>query len=262
MSADKEKLEQEEQPEETAENETGPADPAEEAASEQPAGAEAETAGAADEEAVAAVPRYKPTFHREFRLAESGKWASQCMQCGLCVTTCPAYELMELTPREMFKWIHAGEAKKVLSANTPWLCTSCYLCTVRCPRGIPIVDVMGSLKYMLGGRMGGTGVPLLSEVFFQSALKRGRVYEAMMTNNYFMFQGPASIPIALKQVDVGIQMMLHRRLPLLPPPKIKGIEGLQKIVKRAEEMQEAVAKARLEAMEEVRQKEAQRNGGV
>lgn len=237
MSADKEKLEQEEQVEKTEEAETEQPEQPEQPDSEQAEGEEAE-----EEEVIVPVPRYEPAFHREFRKIENGEYASQCMQCGLCVVTCPARDLMDLTPREMFKLIHAGEREKVMSANTPWLCTSCYLCTVRCPRGIPIVDVMHGLKYELGQKSCKTGVPLLSKVFFLSAMKRGRVYEAMMTNNYFMFQGPGSLPVALKQLDVGIEMMKHKRLPLFPPKKIKGLAQLKKIVERAKALQKEAHK--------------------
>lgn len=234
MSADKEQLEQEEkqeQPEQTDAEQQ-----------EQPEQVEPEAEQPEEEEVIVPVPRYEPAFHREFRKIENGEYASQCMQCGLCAVTCPAREMMDLTPRQMFKLIHAGEKEKVMSANTPWLCTSCYLCTVRCPRGIPIVDVMHGLKHELSQKSCKTGVPLLSKVFFLSAMKRGRVYEAMMTNNYYMFQGPGSIPGALKQLDVGLEMIKHKRLPIFPPKKIKGIAQLKKIVEKAKAIQKEAHK--------------------
>ncbi|MDP3051055.1 MAG: 4Fe-4S dicluster domain-containing protein, partial [Eubacteriales bacterium] len=123
-----------------------------------------------------ATPRYAPDFHQEFRKIENGEYASQCMQCGLCAVTCPSREMMDYTPRAFFKLIHAGEKEKVMKANTPWLCTSCYLCTVRCPRGIPIVDVMHGLKHELAQKSSKDGVALLSKVFFKTFMKRGRLF--------------------------------------------------------------------------------------
>ncbi|MDA8097508.1 MAG: 4Fe-4S dicluster domain-containing protein [Desulforudis sp.] len=189
-----------------------------------------------------ATPKYEPAFHREFRAIENGAYASQCMQCGLCAVTCPARELMDYTPRRLFKMIHAGEKEKVMNANTPWLCTSCYLCTVRCPRGIPIVDVMHGLKHELAKKSCKSGVALLSKVFFQSAMKRGRVYEAAMTNSFYMKLGPGSIPDAMKQQDVGLDMIKHKRLPLFPPKKIKGLKDLKKIYEKAAAIQKEAHK--------------------
>ena len=37
---------------------------------------------------------------------------------------------------------------RVVKSNTIWLCTSCYYCTVRCPAGIKITDLMYELKRM------------------------------------------------------------------------------------------------------------------
>ncbi|MEW6725860.1 4Fe-4S dicluster domain-containing protein [Desulforudis sp. 1088] len=178
-------------------------------------------------------PSYDPSFTRELRKIEGGEYATQCMQCGLCAVTCPARKMMDYPPRQLFKMIQAGEKDAVLKANTPWLCTSCYHCTVRCPRGIPIVDFMHALKNYHYAK--GTKAPilLLSKVFFDSMMKRGKVFELGMTNGYFMKQGPGSIPEAMKQQDVGLEMIKHKRLPFFPPKKVKGLGQVKKIYDKA-----------------------------
>ncbi|MBO8128326.1 MAG: 4Fe-4S dicluster domain-containing protein [Peptococcaceae bacterium] len=177
--------------------------------------------------------KYNPAASREVYNLESGKYAQQCMQCGLCAVTCPARHLMDYTPRQLFKMLFAGEVDKVLKANTPWLCTSCCLCTVRCPRGIPIIDVMHSLKHYHFEKGTKAPVATLSKVFFDSMMKRGRVFELGMTNAYYMKSGFGAIKDAMKMQDVGMAMMKAKRLPLAPPKKVKGLGDVKKIYDKA-----------------------------
>ena len=32
--------------------------------------------------------------------------------------------------------------EKVKKSNTPWICLTCFICTVRCPKGIDIAKIM------------------------------------------------------------------------------------------------------------------------
>ena len=70
----------------------------------------------------------------------------RCIQCGTCSATCPVSLYMDLTPRRVVAMTRAGFKKEVLESNTIWLCASCYSCTVECPKGIKITDIMYALK--------------------------------------------------------------------------------------------------------------------
>ena len=39
-----------------------------------------------------------------------------------------------------------GWKDDVLGSKTIWLCTSCYACSVKCPREIPVTDILYALK--------------------------------------------------------------------------------------------------------------------
>jgi Fe-S oxidoreductase len=66
------------------------------------------------------------------------------------------YSVRHLQRYVSFKHIHglypaanrgdgSGRFKgEVLSSYTSWLCASCYACTVECPKGIKITDIMYS----------------------------------------------------------------------------------------------------------------------
>ncbi len=71
-----------------------------------------------------------------------------CIQCGTCGGSCPSGADMDHTPRQLFAMINAGLRQDVLHSNTPWYCVSCYYCTVRCPKEIPITELMYTLKRM------------------------------------------------------------------------------------------------------------------
>ena len=69
---------------------------------------------------------------------------------------------------------------KVVKSNTIWLCTSCYSCTVRCPAGIKITDIMYELKrmaikYDLAPKDGKN--PAMTKYFVDNVHKHGRNHE-------------------------------------------------------------------------------------
>lgn len=66
----------------------------------------------------------------------------KCIQCGTCSASCPTAYAMDYTPRQIIAALRAGELDKVLRSNTPWLCASCYYCTVRCPAGIQFTEFL------------------------------------------------------------------------------------------------------------------------
>jgi heterodisulfide reductase subunit D len=69
-----------------------------------------------------------------------------CFQCGTCSASCPAAELMDYMPRQVWQLMRLGLREQVLNSRTFWLCTQCYACQVRCPRGIKIAETMRRLR--------------------------------------------------------------------------------------------------------------------
>jgi Fe-S oxidoreductase len=69
-----------------------------------------------------------------------------CYQCGTCSASCPAVELMDYAPRQLWQLMRLGMREEVMNSRTFWLCTQCYACQVRCPRGISISETMRHLR--------------------------------------------------------------------------------------------------------------------
>ena len=68
-----------------------------------------------------------------------------CYQCGECSGGCPQSAVMDLLPNQVIHKIQMGD-DSVLDTNTFWICSSCLICSARCPKGIDIAKVMESLR--------------------------------------------------------------------------------------------------------------------
>ncbi|MGD8398250.1 MAG: (Fe-S)-binding protein [Anaerolineae bacterium] len=85
---------------------------------------------------------------REFIQQVEPDWPKllTCLQCGTCSASCPAAALMDYAPRQLWQMMRLGMRELVMNSRTFWLCTQCYACQVRCPRGIQIGETMRNLR--------------------------------------------------------------------------------------------------------------------
>jgi len=78
----------------------------------------------------------------------SGENLNLCFQCGACSSGCPLTEEMDLLPSKVIRFVQLGEME-VLDSKTIWVCSTCFNCEVRCPRGIDIANVMEALRQLM-----------------------------------------------------------------------------------------------------------------
>lgn len=176
----------------------------------------------------------EPSFSNEIAnmmYATHGNPITNCLQCGTCSGTCPAAEFMDHTPRVIIAMIHAGLKDEVLASNTYWSCASCYHCTVRCPAGIDITDMMYALKrYSMWKSRYKEGLigPDFSEVFVKTIVSSGKSFEPILATAYLpKFSAGELIQEAL----MATGLVLKGKIPLLPK-KIKRLKNFQRMVKR------------------------------
>lgn len=74
------------------------------------------------------------------KLSRTGNDILKCMHCGICTGSCPSGRHMSLNIRRLLRKVRTD--RSVLSDDTLWMCTTCYNCQERCPRGIDIVDTI------------------------------------------------------------------------------------------------------------------------
>jgi heterodisulfide reductase subunit C len=78
----------------------------------------------------------------------SGENIDLCFQCGACSSGCPLTEEMDLLPSTVIRYAQLG-MEEALESTTIWVCSTCFNCEVRCPRGIDIANVMEALRQVV-----------------------------------------------------------------------------------------------------------------
>jgi quinone-modifying oxidoreductase, subunit QmoC len=158
--------------------------------------------------------KYEATLDKDFgkKIAKEahGEKLFGCIQCGNCSASCPLSSYMDYTPRKIIAMVRAGFKTEVLSNSTIWLCASCYNCTVECPKGIKITDVMYALKReaiinkIYPKRF---PVPIMASTFFNEVKKRGRSNEFSLLLNYYLrtniFKSLSFATLGLKLFKAG-----------------------------------------------------------
>lgn len=165
-----------------------------------------------------------------------------CIQCGTCAGSCPNANKMDYTPRQMVALLREESKEsdeKVLRSNSMWFCTSCYLCKVRCPRGINITDIMYDLKrlsvrHSLTRRRGRTST--LTRTFVENVNNYGRIHEMDFMVRYHMRLNPLEL---VGMIPLGWRMLRRGRMPL-KGHRIKALVQLRAIMAKAEQLEAAV----------------------
>ena len=167
--------------------------------------------------------------------APGGEKLVTCVQCGTCGGSCPSGPDMDHTPRQLFALINAGERDIVLRSNTPWYCVACYYCTVRCPKEIPITELMYALKRVsvLHKAYDDSKAPDFSKVFIRWVEQFGRSFEVGLMGVHMIRHNPLG---AFKIVDMAVGMITKGRM-AFTPTRIHGMSGLKRILAKAKELE-------------------------
>ena len=86
-----------------------------------------------------------PDFVSELAAA-GGENAKLCFQCGTCTAGCPSGKNTAYRTRKLMRMAQLGLKEMIIESDDLWQCTTCYTCEERCPRGVPIVDVVIALR--------------------------------------------------------------------------------------------------------------------
>jgi heterodisulfide reductase subunit C len=162
-----------------------------------------------------------------------GDRIKECIQCGTCSASCPTSYAMDYTPREVIAAFRAGLLERVLKSNTIWLCASCYYCTVRCPSGIKLTDIMYELKRLaieFDLAQKDAKAPIVSKIFVDNVNKNGRVSEVELVSKFMLKTDPLGI---VKMIPRATRLLRRGRMPLVPH-RIKGAKEVQSLMAVAE----------------------------
>jgi heterodisulfide reductase subunit C len=159
-----------------------------------------------------------------------------CIQCGTCTGSCPNAQSMDYTPRHLWRMVLMGQKDLIFKSKTFALCSSCYFCTLRCPRGLALTEAMSALK-QLAARENVQSFRQSARFyagFLESVRRHGRVREMEMMNLYFIAMRNPLVP--LKYAGLGMKLMRKRKISLHLPSK--GTGALDKIFRKVQELED------------------------
>ena len=180
------------------------------------------------------------SFIEEVAATHGGEKICDCIQCGVCTGTCPVADEMEYPVRKTIAMIRAGMRDEVLSSGSMWHCLCCYMCTVRCPKGVKPTDIAHALKSLAieqGFSPRETDTPLMYQSFISSLKDYGRVHEiGIMLRFYLEKFMDVDLRAPMKLLPLALGLLRHGRIPLNHPRRTKGVEELKQILQKFAEV--------------------------
>jgi heterodisulfide reductase subunit C len=142
---------------------------------------------------------------------------------------------MDLTPRKMWRMAQLGMADEVLHSKTIWLCSICYQCQVRCPRGIPLTETIAKLKQLaIQERIKQWRESTIFYQAFADVMRRyGRMREMEFMAQYFLSTNPLD---ALGYATMGLTLLRRGKI-RLELPKPTGPGRLDRLFDRVAELE-------------------------
>lgn len=143
-----------------------------------------------------------------------GEHWRDCFQCGTCSAVCPLVDYMDHNPRHLIAMVRAGRDDDILRSRSIWVCTSCYACTVACPKQVPITDSIYALKRKamrddVYPRRFPT--PVMARQFVRSVDKWGRSTESRISLSFYMRTDPSQL---LRHAVLGMRLLRLGRMSL------------------------------------------------
>ena len=160
-----------------------------------------------------------------------------CIQCGTCTGSCPNAHAMDMTPRRMWRLLIMGETREIFESHTFALCSACYCCTLRCPRGLPLTDAMAELKQIAARQKSPTDPAgtAFYRLFIRSVRRYGRVQETRLMTGYLTAMAGRDPMMPFRFAPLGLQMIKQGKLHLKRPA---GGRSLEKIFRKIESMED------------------------
>ncbi len=145
-----------------------------------------------------------------------------CIQCGTCTGSCPNSFAMDYTPRTMWRMVLRNESEALFRSRTFSLCSFCYTCTLRCPRGLPLTAAVNALKQLSVRKKVDVcrHSILFDQCFLESIRRHGRVRETEFMMLYFMAMKNPLLPVRF--APLAWKLMRKGKVSLQIPCRSEG----------------------------------------
>jgi len=120
--------------------------------------------------------------------------------------------------------------REVLECSTPWICVGCYTCSVNCPMAIDIPSMMDAVRQFAlkqNNRIAEPDILNFHKKILDSINRYGRTHKLEIMIRYKLVKKDW-----LKDMDLGIRMLLKRKLDLAPST-VKDIGEIKKMFKNS-----------------------------
>jgi heterodisulfide reductase subunit C len=144
---------------------------------------------------------------------------------------------MDLTPRQLWRLVQLGEVDEIFESKTFYLCSACYYCTLRCPRGLPLTETMSALKRLAAAQ----GIARYRQsanfyrTFMDTVKRYGRVREMEFINRYF-FSMKRNPFFPLGFMPVGMKLMKKGKIGI-EIPKLLGEGRFDRLFEKVAELE-------------------------
>ena len=128
-----------------------------------------------------------------------------CIQCGTCTGGCPSGRRTALNTREIVRKAQLG-LEEVLSDKELWFCSTCYTCLERCPRGVPVTDIIIYLRNI--------------------AVQKGHIQAPHLVLCKMLYNTGHGVPINDKKWN---KLREHYKLSSIPPTTHKHPNALKEV---------------------------------
>jgi heterodisulfide reductase subunit C len=158
-----------------------------------------------------------------------------CIQCGTCTGSCPNAFAMDHTPRQLWRLVLLGLTDEIFDSKTFSLCSDCYTCALRCPRGLPLTEAMDALMQIAAAKypVEYKHSILFYKNFLHSVRRHGRVREMEFMTQYFTALKNPLAPFRF--ASLGIKLWRKRKISLQIPSK--GQRPLEAIFQKVSELE-------------------------
>jgi heterodisulfide reductase subunit C len=140
---------------------------------------------------------------------------------------------MKYTPRQVMNLLQLGCEDEAVAGGSGLLCTACYSCTFRCPRGVAVTDMMAAIQRRnLASKHADGDLRRFYRSFMRTVERHGRFHEVEFMTRYFLPN-----PFLLKaEFGVGLYLLTKGKVPL-NPAKVKNQKGIAAMFRKAEEIE-------------------------
>jgi len=180
--------------------------------------------------ALVLAPNTKPV---EILTDPLGNSFEYCYQCGLCTGSCRTAYAMKYTPRQVMNLLQLGRVDEAVASGSGLLCTACYSCTFRCPRGVAVTDTMAAVQRLnLARNHADSHIRRFYRAFMRTVERHGRFHEVEFLTRYY-----APNPLLLRgNLRLGLSLLAKGKV-ALNPPKMKSQKAIAAMFRKAQEIE-------------------------